>query len=470
MANRLSQNVGAKKQGSFYMKFKSDLFRNFFRRKKLLGALFFLTVLICNFSHAANSSDDFSSKDIRKLIAITNDIKKYYYKPVDNKTLLNYAISGMLSNLDPHSAYLEEDDLKDLEMATVGKFGGIGIEVTPYQGFLKIISPLDGTPAEKAGLKAGDIIMQINSKLVKDMQLKDAINMMRGPKGSKISLTIVRKNTTHPINVTLTREIIKVKTIKDHLYSGNYGYVRIAFFQESTEKDLLKTINAFKKETAGNIKGLIIDLRNNPGGTLESAVRVADCFLDANKTPKNKLLVYTKGNAEDIQVMANASPGEILPGTPIVVLINEGSASASEIVAGALQDHKRAIIVGQRSFGKGSVQTVLPIDEESAIKLTTALYYTPSGKSIQAKGIEPDISIPEMKLSKKSLANEFPRIDESALVDHLENGDGDSDENIARENGASDSLSNEEINLAYKDYQLYEALHILKGLTTATQN
>src|SRR3972149_9860994 len=406
-----------------------------------------------------------SSKDLQRLTTVIDDVRKYYYKSIDDDTLFKRAISGMLAGLDPHSEYLDIDDLKDLEMVTLGKFGGVGVEVYPDQGAIKVVSPLDDTPAYKAGIKAGDYIVQINNKLVRDMTLRDAVNMMRGPKGSNLSLTIVRKNEIKPIVFNLRREIIKIKTVKDRILEPGYGYIRLTWFQEPTEKDMTRAIKRLQRSSKAGLKGLILDIRNNPGGLVESAVQIADDFLDSQKLKKNDLIVYTKGQDDEAQIVAKATPGEILANVPIVILINDGSASAAEIVAGALQDHKRAIVVGTRSFGKGSVQTLIPIDRTSAIKLTTALYYTPLGRLIQAKGIEPDINVENIILSRKDQDDqEIPRVDESALIDHIQNSndvnDSSSDSDVSDK---QQKQSKAELDIAYKDYQLYEALHILKS-------
>lgn len=401
-------------------------------------------------------------KELQRFATVIYDVKKYYYKDMKADKLFTRAISGMLSNLDPHSAYLDSRDLKDLQMETIGEFGGIGVEVIPDQGAIRVVTPLDDTPAYKSGIKAGDYIIQINDKLVRDMTLRDAIGMMRGKKGSNLSLTILRKDEPKPLVIKLKRQTISIKTVKSRMLESGYGYIRLALFQEPTEKDMVNAIKKLQKNSNGGLKGLILDMRNNPGGLFEAAVQVADNFLDSKKMEKNnRLIVYTKGQGEEAQITVNATPGDILPNIPIVVLVNEGSASAAEIVAGALQDHKRAVVVGARSFGKGSVQTLIPIDKSSAIKLTTALYYTPSGKSIQAMGIEPDIMVAELKLSKDGLSDyDIPRIDEAALLDHIANGnkkDNKSSREIIKKRKQA------ELNLAYKDFQLYEALHVLKA-------
>lgn len=433
-----------------------------------------LAIGISCFSLAAYAEDSASSNyesalptsELQKLAIVLANVKKYYYRHIDNTTLFNNAISGMLSSLDPHSAYLTADDLKELDMETSGKFGGVGIELMPDAGALKVVTPIDDTPAFRAGIKAGDYIIQINNKLVRNLTLNEALNLMRGPKGSKVALTILRKNESKPLIFNLKREIIKIKTIKSKMLESGYGYIRIAIFQEPTEKDLKSALDTIKRQSHGKLKGLILDIRNNPGGLFESTVQITDDFLDADKLKDNNLIVYTKGQSDESQISAKATPGELIPNIPLVVLINEGSASAAEILAGALQDHRRAVIVGTRSFGKGSVQTVIPIDKNSVIKLTTALYYTPLGRSIQAKGIEPDITVENLQIpEKKSELEALQRINEANLIDHIENNVANATEstpNITTED--SDEQATAETGLAYKDYQLYEALHILKSL------
>ena len=351
-------------------------------------------------------------------------------------------------------------------METFGRFGGIGVEVVPEHGAIKVVSPLDDTPAYRAGIKAGDYIIQINNKFVRDMKLRDAVSIMRGAKGSWLNLTIVRKNENKPRIIRLRREIIKIKTVKYRLLESNYGYIRLAAFQEATEKDMIKAIAELQKLSKGKLKGVILDMRNNPGGLFDSAVKIADNFLDVTKLKSNDLIVYTKGQDEEAQLTVKATPGELLPNIPIAILINEGSASAAEIVAGALQDHKRAIIIGSRSFGKGSVQVLLHIDGVSAIKLTTALYYTPSGYSIQAKGIVPDINIEDIQIPHDhNTSQAWPRIYETTLIDHIQNGNQGKDGlDKSKKLNSQSTQAKTERELVYKDYPLYEALHILKGI------
>lgn len=402
--------------------------------------------------------------DLKRLSKVISIIKDDYYKSFDDTTLFTRAISGMLSSLDPHSSYLDKEALQDLEKTTWSKLGSIGTEVVADQGLIKVISPLDDSPAYRAGIKPGDIIVQIDNKFVRDMSSVDASNMLNGKKGSVVSLIVVRKNETKPLVFSLRREIIRSRTVKEKMLESGYGYIRIALFRDEAAKDVEYAIKRLKKSAkATGLKGLVLDMRNNPGGLVYPAIQMADDFLDSDSLKGNDLIVYAKGQNGEEVVTAKANSGDILSGVPIVVLINEGSASAAEIVAGALQDHKRAIVVGTRSFGKGSMQTVIPLDKDSAIKLTTALYYTPLGRSIQAKGIEPDITVEDMQLSQNSnIDKDLPRIDEAALVDHIQN-DGTSGSGISKNLEKQQKQSKAELDLAYKDYQLYEALHILKS-------
>lgn len=401
-------------------------------------------------------------KDIQRLATAIAQIKRYYVEPVDENKLFDYAIAGMLTNLDPHSDYLDPSALQDLEMTTTGKFGGIGIEVVPENGFLKIISPIDNTPAYKAGIRAGDLIVRINNKLVGDMTLRQAIDMIRGEPGTKITLTLLHKDSKKPVELTLTREIIKIQTIKAELLDNGIGYIRLSFFQNDTKDDLINSINLLKQQAKGNLKGIILDLRNNPGGLLDAAVDVTNQLLDSKHAKYGGLIVYTKGRIASSEIKAVANGSDILHGIPIVVLINEGSASAAEIVAGALQDQQRATLLGQKSFGKGSVQTVLPIDYDSAIKLTTALYYTPSGRSIQAKGIEPDIEVDDIVVPRPKDNDQMLVVSEADLSKHLIDGNGNNNKKSTVE------ASNAKVrDLLYSDFQLYEAVGVLKGIVAA---
>jgi carboxyl-terminal processing protease len=317
---------------------------------------------------------------------ILSIVKKNYVEDVETKNLVNGAINGMLTSLDPHSAYLTPDLYKDLQMDTQGRFGGLGIEITVKNGVLTVVSPIEDTPAFKAGVKPGDMIFKIEDDFTKDMTLVDAVKKMRGPKGTKINLSIKREGISELINLTLTRDTIRVQSVRNRTLEPGYGYIRLAQFQERSDRDLQRSLEKLAAEKGG-LKGLVLDLRNNPGGLLTQAVRVTDLFLDAG------LIVYTEGRIESQRQKFFAQKDSPVMDFPIVVLVNGGSASASEIVAGALQDHKRAIVLGTKTFGKGSVQTILPLDDNSALRLTTARYFTPKGRSIQATGIVPDIIV-----------------------------------------------------------------------------
>jgi carboxyl-terminal processing protease len=405
-------------------------------------------------------------EDVQRLATVIAELHKYYIDPVDDKKLFNSAISGMVANLDPHSDFLDEDALRDLETTTTGKFDGIGIEVMPSDGFIKVISPIDGTPSYKAGIKGGDLIVRIDHKLVRDMTLREAINMIRGPSGSVVHLTIIRKNAKKPLEFAVTREVIKLDTVRTELLQDGYGYIRLSFFQESTAQDLIKKVKQLQSKSSKPLKGVVLDLRDNPGGLLDASVDVTNLFLDSKRLNKySRLIVYTKGRIPNADVRAFATGTDMLKGIPMVVLINENTASAAEIVSGALKDYKRATLVGHRTFGKGSVQTILPVDEKSALKLTTALYYTPSGVSIQARGIEPDIDIPDIVIPKptdESADDDDFSIAESDLKRHLNNVDGKNDAAAIAEKIKENDKKIQV--LLYSDFQLLEALNVLKGL------
>ncbi len=410
-------------------------------------------------SAAHSKTDALQKDDIDRFTNAIAQIKDFYVQQTSDKKLLEDAIRGMLSGLDPHSEYLDEDSYKTLLMATTGAFGGLGVEVTGEYGVLKVISPVDDTPAAKAGIKPGDYIVAINGKLVNEMTLNEAVDSMRGKKGTPVTLTVIRKNLKTPIVYKLTRETIHISSIKSNMLGDGFGYVRISEFQEPTAGLMTSAIDKLKKQAGGQLKGLVLDLRNNPGGLLESAVQVANVFLDDRKTQQfNNLIVYTEGRFPSAKYSAKATHiGDILDGAPMVVLVNAGSASASEIVAGALQDYHRAIVVGINSFGKGSVQTVLPLDEKHAIKLTTALYHTPSGRVIQNKGIVPDLMVEDMKVeNEKTDTLALAPIREFELKGHL------SDKNSATTPNPDDK--NDSITLARSDFQLYQALKTLKTM------
>ena len=392
-------------------------------------------------------------QQLRTFADIFGRIKANYVEPVDDQVLLEYAIRGMVSGLDPHSNYLDSEDYKDLQVGTKGEFGGLGIEVGMEDGFVKVIAPIDDTPAARAGVRSGDLIVRLDDTPVKGLSLNEAVALMRGKPGTPLELTIIRKGVEKPIKITVTRDIIRVASVKSRLLDERFAYLRISQFQTNTARDMLKVLDRLRKEAEGDLLGMVLDLRNNPGGVLNAAVSVSDAFLESG------LIVYTEGRETDSQLRFEAAPDDVLDGAPIVVLVNEGSASASEIVAGALQDHHRAVIMGSRTFGKGSVQTIIPISDTSAVKLTTARYYTPSGRSIQAEGITPDIELEDVTLSKVEKSRVKP-IKESNLSGHLENGNSEKTADPEQVQG-----DKEQDSVAAKDYQLGEALNLLKGLS-----
>lgn len=432
--------------------------------------------------------------ELQQFSEVYSRIKENYVEDVKDKDLMTNAIRGMLSGLDPHSAYLDEEEFKELQVGTSGEFGGLGIEVGMEDGFVKVISPIDDTPAQRAGLQPGDLIIRLDETPVKGMTLNDAVKLMRGKPGTNINLMVVRDGKDKPLKFSIKRDIIQVKSVKSRLLEPGYGYLRITSFQAKTTDALLEALETLKKDNKANLRGLILDLRNNPGGVLNGAVGVSDAFLDSGK------IVYTAGRVPDAKMEYNANKGDSLNGAPIVVLVNQGSASASEIVAGALQDHKRALIVGQKTFGKGSVQTVLPLDEKTAVKLTTARYFTPSGRSIQAEGIEPDIKLKALKLKgEEDNADAFDPLSEANLTKHLSNPNAPKSENppkpeeapkpesvpkpeeapkpepssaapdkekdkVEKAEKATKAMNDKKTTQNDDDYQLVEALNILKGM------
>lgn len=428
-------------------------------------------------------------EELRAFTDVFARIKNDYVEPVGDKKLIDSAINGMVSGLDPHSAYLDAEGFKDLQVGTQGEFGGLGIEVGMEDGFVKVVSPIEDTPAYKAGVKPGDLIVKLDDTPVKGMTLNDAVKRMRGKPGAPIKLTIVRKGVDKPIVLTLTRAVIKIRSVKSKLLENGYGYVRVTQFQEHTGELLAEALNKLYKDNKTPLKGLILDLRNDPGGLLNGAVAVTAAFVKPDS-----LVVYTEGRTEDAKMRLTASPENYLrpmqsdflknlpagvKQVPMVVLVNGGSASASEIVAGALQDDKRAVVMGTRTFGKGSVQTILPLGNGTAIKLTTARYFTPSGRSIQAKGIEPDIVVedPSMPSDDQGFG-----IRESDLEHHLSNPNGGGDATPADKPNEmiikappEDKPSPEGKDLkpvplapgeivSKNDFQVNQALNLLKGL------
>lgn len=436
--------------------------RMYFIKNGLITLLLsFATICFANANtEQDNEIDTLPLDELRTFTEVFAKIKNDYVEGVDDRKLLENAIRGMLEGLDPHSAYLDKEHYKELQEGTTGEFGGLGIEVGMEDGFIKVISPIDDTPAQRAGIKAGDLIIRLDEKSVKGMMLNDAVKLMRGKPGSDIVLTVVREDEEKPLTITVTRDIITVKSVRGETLEPGFGYIRISNFQSHTAEDLRKLLEELKKENDNSLSGLILDLRNNPGGILNAAVGVSDLFLD------NGLIVYTEGRIKDSKLKFNAKPSDILRDAPIIVLVNGGSASASEIVAGALQDHERAIIMGERTFGKGSVQTILPMNDDAALKLTTARYYTPSGRSIQASGIEPDIVIENIRVD--SIPDTTTgQIKEADLSGHLDNGQKEESKDNEKSENKSDKAKDKKEkgpSLAETDYQLYEALNVLKGL------
>lgn len=398
-------------------------------------------------------------QEVIALTQVMRRVREQYVEPVDDAELLKNAIRGMLEGLDPHSSYLDAEAFEDMNITTSGKFGGLGIEVTMQDGFVRVVTPLDDTPAKAAGMEAGDIIIRLDDKPVKGLTLREAVNIMRGEPGEEIVLTVVREGEAAPFDVEIVRDVIKVTSVKQRMLDDGIGYLRITQFQGNTGSNMLKALKTLENENKDPLKGLVLDLRNNPGGVLNAAVDVSDAFLEGG------LVVYIQGREEATRRDYNAGGGDKLKGAPIVVLINEGSASASEIVAGALQDHSRAVIMGRKSFGKGSVQTIMPLSEKSAIKLTTARYYTPSGRSIQADGIEPDVELQRLKVEAREGSN-FRRLREADLKGRLDNDSSrKDDEKAAQALAKGEEVEGEaEKSLAETDFELFEALNLLKGL------
>lgn len=391
----------------------------------------------------AKKAEPLPLDDLRVFADVFGRIKGEYVESITDKKLLRDAINGMLAGLDPHSAYLDPESFKDVRISTEGKFGGLGIEVTTESGFLKVVTPIDDTPAERAGILPGDVIIELDGEAVKNMPLNDAVKRMRGKPGSPIELTIAREGEAQPLKIVVKRAIIRITSVKNKLLEGEFGYARISQFQSGTAEALRKSIGRLKEKAGGPLSGFVLDLRNNPGGVLNGAVAVSDTFLTEG------VIVSTKGRSADSELSFSAQSDDYIDGIPMVVLVNGGSASASEIVAGALQDHKRAIILGTKTFGKGSVQTILPMSNGAALKITTARYYTPKERSIQALGIEPDVVVENLKLTAQENRR---RTRESDLAGHLEN---DTDKDKDAESKQKDDIG--------EDYQLREAVNLLKG-------
>ncbi len=392
----------------------------------------------------AGPEGDVPIEQLRLFAEVMERIRAAYVEDVDDATLLEAAIRGMLHELDPHSAYLSPEEFEDLQVSTRGEFGGVGIEVTMEDGLLKVVAPIDDTPASRAGMRAGDLILRIDDELVRGMTMQEAVGSLRGERGTEVELQVLREGAETPKTISLTRDRIEIRSVRSDMPEPGLGYLRISQFQRGTGEELKRHLAELQDR--GELRGLVLDLRNNPGGTLEGAVDVAELFLDG------ELVVYTQGRDEGSRVNYDASPGRQAPDIPLVVLVNSGSASASEIVAGALQDQGAAIIMGRPTFGKGSVQTVLPLHRERALKLTTARYYTPSGRSIQAEGIRPDITVDVARVELEPQARQRREAD---LPRHLRG-----------EHPAPPEAEDKEVpeSLAGEDYMLYQALSVLKGI------
>jgi carboxyl-terminal processing protease len=401
-------------------------------------------------SSSAAPADQVDMDDVRNFAHVYQIIRQAYVEKVDNKTLMNDAIKGMLAGLDPHSAYLDKEGLQELDEDTTGQYGGLGIEVMEDNGLLRIVSPIDDTPASRAGIKPGDVITSINGKTVTADNIDSMFDALRGDPGSKVTLGILHEKADQPVTMTMTRERISMTSVKTRELEPGYAYIRISQFQDDTAGDLEKKLGALLQKN-GPQKGAILDLRSNPGGLLTAAVAVSDDFLDSGT------IVTTRGRLPDSNLTFTAHPGDLLNGAPMVLLTDNGTASAAEIVSGALKDNHRALIVGRRTFGKGVVQTVLPLDAEHAVKLTTARYYTPNGTSIQAEGIKPDIALGDLTVAKVDSTAE-PISSEADLPHHLANEASAKGDDINNDGSAANEK------LATSDYALSQALNILKGL------
>jgi carboxyl-terminal processing protease len=447
----------------------------------VLGASITITHGVLAERQAAQSQAGLPFDDLRSFVQILDKVKAEYVEPVDDKTLLQNALRGMLSGLDPHSTYMNKEEYKDMNVVTTGKFGGLGIEVQMQDGLVKVITPIDDTPASKAGIKPGDLIVKIDDSPVQGMSLNDAVSKMRGDKDTKVKLVVVRESAQQPLTFDLKRDLIKVTSVRGRLLEPGYAYVRISQFQIDTGENFVDMVTKLKKQNGAPLKGMVLDLRNNPGGLLDAAVKISDALLE--KGP----IVSIRGRDPENTREFDATPGDVLDGKPLVVLVNGGSASAAEIVAGALQDQRRGILVGTKTFGKGSVQTIIPLQNDDAIKLTTARYYTPSGRSIQAEGIVPDVVLQPVKISKIDGLDGDGFIKEADLKGRLDNPNakpapkaGDKDKADKTPDAAkpdpdsakatTDATKPDGDNLQLSDYELFEGLNLLKGLSIARAN
>lgn len=431
--------------------------KNYMSKRRYFFAALLIMMLIGPYGDRQVSAIDRGTyKSLRTFNEILDIVGKNYVEPVSSDKLIEGAINGMIKSLDPHSAYMTEEMYKELEVETRGSFGGVGIEITLVKDILTVVSPIEDTPAYKAGVKAADQIIKINGDSTKDISIMDAVKKLRGKKGTNVTITIVRENLEKPLDIKLTRDTIVVKSVKSKIYNENIGYLRIASFQEHTGDDLAKALNEINPKNKP-LAGIIIDMRNNPGGLLNQSIEVSDLFL------KKGTIVSTRGSSKSMESKAAAKDNGNEPACPIIVLVNEGTASASEIVSGALQDNKRAVILGTQTFGKGSVQTVIPLEDGSALKLTTAKYYTPSGRSIQAEGITPDIVVKQVVKSEnpdgKKEKPENHVLREKDLKGHIKS---------TTEKNKKEEKANEE-KILEKDTQLKSALDLMKGLIILTE-
>ncbi|MGA3207172.1 MAG: S41 family peptidase [Syntrophales bacterium] len=431
--------------------------KNFLPKKMLLSLCLLACFLLLGLqgdSQVSAALERSIYKNLKTFNEVLDMVQKNYVEDVDSKKLLEGAINGMMKSLDPHSTYMTAEMYKDLEMETRGSFGGIGIEITMKKDILTVVSPIEDTPAYNAGIKAGDYIIQIDGKSTKDITIMEAVKKLRGPKDSKVTVTIMREDMTKPKDFVITRSIIKIRSVKSKIYDDHIAYIRVSSFQERTADDLKKVLSDIKAKN-GVLEGIILDLRNNPGGLLNQAVAVADVFL------KSGVIVTTRGRTRNMETKSVAKDDGDEPMCPIVALVNEGTASAAEIVSGALQDNGRALILGTQTFGKGSVQTVIPLEDGSALKLTTAKYYTPSGRSIQAEGIKPDIIVKYVKPSEdKEMTDDFIR--ERDLKGHIE---------PKKENDTNkDNDAKKEQDNLMQDNQLKSALDIIKSWDIIKKN
>jgi len=422
----------------------------------LRAALAFTCFIAIAFAPQASIAENsrLPVESTRKFVDIIEKIKQNYVSEVTDEQLFEHAIRGMMSGLDPHSSYLDTAENDELQIRTKGEFGGLGIQITlSREGFVRVISPIDDTPAARAGMQPQDLIIRLDGKTIQGKNLEEVLDIMRGEPGTKITLTVVREGKSAPFDVTIVRDIIRIRSVRASVLSQGYGYVRISSFQANTGNDLAEAFEKLRKET-GALSGIVLDLRNNPGGLLPAAIQVSDFFL-----PANTLVVYTEGRTPGSNQKFHTERDDASLGVPLIVLTNSGSASASEIVAGALQDHNRAVILGAKSFGKGSVQTILPLSKDNAIKLTTALFFSPGGRSIQAEGITPDIEVAAGRVESEDETNSGSRVSEADLDRHLENATPDKQQQ-------DEAVSAPEL----EDLQVLEAYKLLKAINIYSLN